>query len=231
MLDPQYLKTFEYDLKRGNYNLLLGAGVSLESKNDRGEHLEGVSALEERLCNFKGLRRTTLTRVYRMLTDEEKETELTAMFQGCVAQDELQVLTEYLWRRAFTFNIDDVVENAYETANDSKQILESINFDSPFEPTPRRDTLQLIHLHGFVREADTGYVFSTSEYASSLRRPNPWMNMLAQILVTESFVIAGTSLNEVDLEFFPEQTHTKKLTTRPWTVPAHRAFPRRGNSC
>ena len=45
----------------------------------------------------------------------------------------------------------------------------------------------------------TGYVFSYTEYAGLMTTNNPWMHLLAEILSTESFIIAGTSFNEGDL--------------------------------
>ena len=35
-----------------------------------------------------------------------------------------------------------------------------------------------------------------------MRTNNPWMHMLSEILATEPFIIAGTSLNEPDLEYY-----------------------------
>lgn len=40
------------------------------------------------------------------------------------------------------------------------------------------------------------------EYARVMRTLNPWMHLLSEILATEPFIIAGTSLNEIDLEYY-----------------------------
>jgi hypothetical protein len=45
-----------------------------------------------------------------------------------------------------------------------------------------------------------------------MRDMSPWMHMLAEILPTEPFIIAGTSLNEVDLEFY--LSHRNESTPR-----------------
>jgi len=101
----------------------------------------------------------------------------------------------------FTFNIDDVLENLYES-DDAKQKLVPLNFDAPLEPTPNRMELLAVHLHGWVRQPSAGYVFSSSEYVRVMKGLNPWMHLLSEILATEPFIIAGTSLNEVDLEYY-----------------------------
>src|SRR5438128_1307790 len=59
-----------------------------------------------------------------------------------------------------------------------------------------------IHLHGWVGKAQNGFVFSHAEYARVMTTLNPWMHLLSEILATEAFIIAGTSLNEVDLEYY-----------------------------
>jgi hypothetical protein len=41
---------------------------------------------------------------------------------------------------------------------------------------------------------------------------NPWMHVLSEIMATEPFIIAGTSLNEVDLEFYLQ--HRTEITPR-----------------
>ena len=45
-------------------------------------------------------------------------------------------------------------------------------------------------------------MFSYTEYARLMTTNNPWMHLLAEILSTESFIIAGTSFNEGDLEYY-----------------------------
>ncbi len=88
------------------------------------------------------------------------------------------------------------------TSPQSKQSLIPLNFDSAFEPTPVKGELTAVHLHGWVRSPGSGFVFSAPEYARSMRTMNPWMHLLAEIIATEPFIIAGTSLNEMDLEYY-----------------------------
>lgn len=201
MLDTSLLATFRDSLFTGRYNLLLGSGVSLTSHNRKGEALRDVERLREDLCKLTGSKsNTSLTRAYSLLTAEQRKTEIVDAYSGCRPGADLLPLQRYIWKRLFTFNVDDVIERLYD--RDSQQRLVSLNFDSAFEPDTDKTELQSIHLHGFVAQPGGGFVFSHTEYARVMRSNNPWMLLLSELLPAEPFVIAGTSLNEIDLEFY-----------------------------
>jgi len=208
MIPGAYRLDFERTLYAGGYNLLLGSGISLKSKNVRGADLQSADDLRKSLCTLKGVsENTSLARVTTLLNDSEIRDYLLLPFQGCGPHESLYPLRNYLWRRAFTFNIDDVVENLYLDA-DSKQILSPVNYDDLLEPTPIRRNLQLVHLHGYVNRPDSRFVFSRNDYANVMRENNSWMHLLSQILATEPFIIAGTSLDEPDLEYYLSYRNT-----------------------
>ena len=203
MIPKDTIVAFRSTLLAGGYNLLLGSGICLDSHNGLGEQLRSADSLRKDLCALKKVKdTTTLPRVSAMLTPDETEEQLVKRFSNCKPGTSLAHLPCFLWKRLFTFNIDDVLETLYGTSEKGKQTLIPINFDSPFEPAPDRRELQAVHLHGWVGKPKSPFVFSFAEYARIMRGNNPWMHMLAEILATEPFVIAGTSLNEVDLEFY-----------------------------
>lgn len=192
---------FKDSIIKGRYNLLLGAGVCLDSQNSSGDNLPSAESLRKDLCTVTGAPvNTAINRVAGLLNDNQRQEQLTKRFSGCRPGASLCNLPYYLWRRLFTFNIDDVLENLYTQG--AKQKLVPMNFDSAFEATPDKSELLAIHLHGWVHQPAAGYVFSTSEYVRVMKGLNPWMHLLSEILSTEPFIIAGTSLNEVDLEYY-----------------------------
>ena len=193
---------FRDSLFAGNYNLLLGSGISLNSRNDQGELLRGSEQLREDLCAVSGARPTTsLSRAYSLLTPQQRQAELVGKYRNCHPGAELRPLSRYLWKRAFTFNIDDVLEVLYSQGEGIQQLI-SLNFDSTFEPDTSLSELHCVHLHGYVHKPGPGFVFSHSEYARVMHGNNPWMLLLSEILPSEAFVIAGASLDEVDLEYY-----------------------------
>jgi len=213
MIPSDLYSSFRAALIRGEYNLLLGSGISLDSHNGLGENIRGAEQLRIDICALKTLRPTTsLPRAYSALTATERKQEIVERFSKCRPAASLGPLPSFVWRRLFTFNIDDVLEVLYDNSTGSKQTLVPINYNSPFEPTPSRDELLAVHLHGWVGDPDSGFVFSHAEYARVMASMNPWMHILTEILSTEAFIIAGTSLDEVDLEYY--LSHRTEATPR-----------------
>jgi SIR2-like domain len=213
MIPAEFAPALRDTLLTGSYNLLLGSGISLDSRNGRGHILRDTDELRRDLCVLTSAPDTTsLSRVYPLLSSLQRQTELVETFCNCVPGPSVANLPRFLWRRLFTFNIDDVLEKLYETTPDRKQALVPLNFDSPFEPTPQKNELYGVHLHGWVRQPNSGFVFSSAEYVRNMSSLNPWMHLLSEILATEPFIIAGSSLNEIDLEFY--LSHRNPATPR-----------------
>ena len=202
MLAKPLTKTFRDTLFAGKYNLLLGSGASANSRDRYGALLRGTEELRQDICVLTGARSdTSLPRAYSLLSSSQRQTELVDRYSHCQPGRELIPLRQYLWKRIFTFNIDDVVENLYVGENKVQEV-QPINFNSVFIPDTNVSEVQCIHLHGHAKQPEPGFVFSHNEYARILQGNNPWMLLLSEILPSDSFIIAGTSLNEVDLEYY-----------------------------
>ncbi|HRO37576.1 SIR2 family protein [Thauera sp.] len=185
------------------YNLLLGAGVSLDSTDRYGKELQGAEDLRKSLCALTGSRESSpLWRVAGNLTPAQVDTHLTQPYHGCKAGFTLKLLTRFAWRTAFTLNIDDALENAYEGDPGRLQSLLPVNYTRTYETFRNPQELPLIHLHGSVRYPNDRYIFSLQEYASVQRGMNAWVHMLSGLIISEPFIIAGTTLFEPDLEYF-----------------------------
>src|SRR5438093_9153438 len=108
MLPPNLVNAFRHTLTSGGYNLLLGSGISLDSQNATGANLAGATALKAELCKLKAVGDSVpLHRVVALLSDSERNKHLVVPYSNCVAGKSLSPLPSFLWRRAFTFNIDD----------------------------------------------------------------------------------------------------------------------------
>lgn len=220
MIPADMLDDFRDTLFRGGYSLLLGSGTSMTSKNRRMQAHRSASKLAVDLCTLTGTRPgTPLQRVYKLLNDTQVNDLADSYTCAEPSEQLLRTIPKYLWKRIFTFNIDDVIETVYERVHFSKQNLVPLNFDSDFQPAAEDATqLQLIHLHGSVRQRASGFVFSYNEYVRIMSQSNPWMMTLSQLIATDPFIIAGTSLNEIDLEYYLR--HRTAATPRRGRGPA-----------
>jgi hypothetical protein len=203
MLSKKQTDALRPSLFAGQYNLLLGSGVSLDSSDRHGKPLRSASDLSAALCALKGVKPTTpLSRVSLLLDSAETDKYLTKSYSACRPGETVKRLTSFVWKAAYTLNIDDVLEAAYDRVVRPKQKIESLNYDTAYKTPPTKSHLQIVHLHGFAREPEKGYVFSTTEYSRATRGLNPWMHVLSELLASEPFIIAGTTLNEPDLDYY-----------------------------
>ena len=203
MLNQDQLEALKPGLFAGHYNLLLGSGTSLDSFDASGKGIVGASALTELLCQLKNAKSgTSLARVSGLLTEEETHRNLTLRYSCCKPGETVSRISGFVWKSIFTFNIDDALEAAYEKNPRAKQTIQTVNYDAAYDTSKNISEVNIIHLHGYAREGQAGYVFSISEYARVTRNQNPWMHVLSEVLASEPFIISGTSLNESDLEYY-----------------------------
>lgn len=202
-------------VRNGEYNLFLGAGVSLDSTNGDGDNLLSGSQLKSNLCKLTGARESsTLQRVFSGLTEQQIETHITRAFSGCTSGKSLDLIRKFIWRRIFTNNIDDALEHAYSLPGNF-QTAAPYHFKDAFNESRTLESVPIIHLHGWVKQPERGYVFARSEYARIMSESNAWMTVLADIMPIEAFIIAGTSLDEIDLEFYlTRRSSTSQRTDR-----------------
>jgi hypothetical protein len=214
MLPPEILDSFRASLFSGQYNLLLGSGASLDSTDSNRQPLQSASALTKKLCELKKVGPTTpLSRVAILLGPEEVEEHLTKPYSSCRPGETVKRVTGFVWRAIYSFNIDDALEAAYESSTRRRQRAISLNYDTNYRTPSNLSKVSIIHLHGFTREPEKGYVFSASEYARVTKGLNPWMHVLSELLATEPFIISGTSLNEPDLEYYLSARSDSSLRT------------------
>lgn len=212
VFDRSMLPAIGSSLKAGQYNLLLGSGVSLDARNKNG-FLPSTDKFRLSLCELKGAKSSgSLQRVYSTLTPEEINRYVIPIFSHCATGPTLASVPKFLWRRIFTFNIDDALEDAYSKAKTLLQKSRSFNFSDPYEELSDALEVPIVHLHGWVRRPGDGFVFSSSEYVRQIQSINPWMVNLSQFLSVDPFIIAGASLDEVDLEFY--LAHRSRVTAR-----------------
>ncbi|MEN3973333.1 SIR2 family protein [Sphingomicrobium sp. XHP0235] len=201
-LTPDQETSLVSSLKIGDYNLLLGAAASLGTLNSSNQSLPLANSYREMLCGItRASQSTSLARVFSMLNEDEVEEHVTKFLSAANPGAALQAIPHFIWRRVFTLNVDDALETAYNTS-DRYQSPNVINYVEPYEEFREKLTVPLIHLHGFVRRPDDGYIFSRESYHGIIKSANPWNVTLAQFLGTEPFFVVGSSLEEDDIDYF-----------------------------
>lgn len=203
MLPGAHQEAFRQSLIRGQYNLLLGSGVSIGAKNEAGELLRSAEKLRLDLCKLRNVPESTaLNRVTKGLTPEQTKHQLTEHYKVATFSRSHELLPRFLWQNIFTFNIDNGIEQAYGRSDRRLQSIQSLNYSDVFSVARSPTQLPTVHLHGFVNKPNDRYVFSLNDYASLSATDNPWMIWLADILPVEPFIVAGTSLSEPDVEYY-----------------------------
>ena len=191
---------FLSSLRAGQYNLLLGAGFSMDSKNAHGNFPSGIQLLDE-LAEATKSKRTTLQRLYQLLKPAQVKQHITDRLSGSEPGETAKLITSFIWRRIFTWNVDDVIENVYKNDKVLQRVIPK-HFNDVYTDPQSLEELLTIHLHGFVQQPERGYVFSREQYVNQITKINPWMTILTQRMLSEPIIIAGSTLDEVDLSYY-----------------------------
>lgn len=201
-MTDEELNRLAISLRAGDYNLLLGAAASLGSRGGDNELLPLADDLRLNLCRLVGAKTShPLQRVYQSLDTDQVEEQITKRFSSCRAGPALVGLTSFLWKRVYTLNVDDALEDAYASGDPYQRLLVK-NYRDPYEENRDNSQLPVIHLHGFAQRPEDGYVFSRDAYIDMVKTINPWMVVLSQVMASEPFIIIGSSLDEPDLDYF-----------------------------
>lgn len=201
-------------LHEGKYNLLLGAGSSYGALGGDGEELKDGVTLARQICSEFKLELNSDESKRLPLVYEEAETEHKAAFHhwlkrrfvGCKPTWQHRIFGFY-WKRIWTFNIDDVLENSFGLArNDNlrSDVLAMSWKDDVIPLDMKPDSQQIIYLHGrasLLEKRNGGIVFSITQYADATRTMQQWHAAFQTYYVEDPFIVCGASLvEEVDIE-------------------------------
>lgn len=207
-LSTAQIEIIKSSLWSRQYYLLTGSGVSLDSKGPRGA-MVSASDLRKALCNYLSIPESrSLQQAYSLLSPDEITKFITDPYKCVLPGATVSKLSDYPWKRIFTFNVDDCLETALGKMIDQTELLDRLeikNFMDDFSDFSPLKLQSIAHLHGLITQVSRGYVFSYAEYAKNIARPNSWMMTLVQLIRGEPFIVAGTSLDEIDVTYYLEQ--------------------------
>ena len=159
MTGSQTLEKMAEGIAQGEYSLLLGAGASLGAVGGNGLPLPTSAGLRDSLVHDFELKTggepISLARAYDHLhrnIPEGLTKYLREWFRECQPTWQ-HIIAEFNWLRIWTFNIDDVIEQAYKREGRSAK---SLTWDERFSERDSSNSQQIIHLHGMADRLKEG---------------------------------------------------------------------------
>lgn len=187
-------------MERGNAILFAGAGFSLGARNRLGGDPPLGTQLARELAHECGwvYADEELGVVYEQaqkhLGTQGLRDFLNIRYRDCVPAQWHRLVARTIWRRIYTTNIDDVIEEAFIGSGQRlRRVVCPANYE---DADPWYESVQGVHLNGCVLEPEKGFTFSAEEYAEQTAKPNPWYQAFTADMQGNSVVFVGTKLNE-----------------------------------
>lgn len=212
-MDRDLVQKLDRCLLSGNAILFTGAGFSLGAVNGAGEKLPTGEQLKKKLLvellryqessnEYKELIESSLSDICtfaeREIASQKLHDYLIATFSDCIPQPFHSIVARFpYWNKIYTVNIDDVFENA-----SNKAALVVQNTEKQFTYT-RAKQKEYIKLHGCVNNRSGKLVFSNQQYVDSMLNSTDYrFSCFARDMQVENFVILGTEMNEINLDYY-----------------------------
>lgn len=198
-------------LLTGTPILFLGAGFSYGSTNEHGKLPTGKKLTEDIFNYFikgnvapndekeiKQYNLQDLCQTVNELLDKKDDLKdyLATRFQNTVPEKFHYNLLTYPWKRIYTVNIDDLVENIYIKSAE-KLIVQNTEKEKTIN-----DEVEYIKLHGCVSAKDEPMVFSKSEYTNLISNRNYKLDKLTTDILKNDIIFVGASLDEQDIDYY-----------------------------
>ncbi len=123
---------------------------------------------------------------------------LRAKLENCIPADFHKVILQYKWKRIYTTNIDDLVENTIPVGSVFTQ--NELHVRKQFRT---QQYVEYIKLHGCVRNPSCGYVFGRSQYMKRIAdNDNALVSLYNNDIQTENFIFLGFDDDEIDFDAF-----------------------------
>jgi tetratricopeptide (TPR) repeat protein len=194
-------KLLQKAIKDGNAVLLLGAGTSATSTNPRGEPVKLGRALAAALAEMSGFSYTgeplpdVLEAVLgTRISHVQFATLLREEYTRIKPSSELSRLFQYSWKRVYTWNVDDAIENVSGSVQLRRYMNGLSDKVSAYEGI---EYLQVIHLHGEAIKPEHGFMFTPKDYNARLNQDrHDWYRQAATDYAANIPIFIGSRLEE-----------------------------------
>lgn len=212
-MENSVIQKIDRCLLSGNPILFTGAGFSVGSVNGIGDKLPTGNGLQKKILTdllgyredsteYNELMKSSLSDICSFaeseISSQKLQDYIIATFSECTAQSYQRTIANFpKWKRIYTINIDDVFENASE-----KGSLVVQNAEKQFTYS-RAKQREYIKLHGCVRNRSGRLVFSNQQYVDSMLNSTDYrFSCFARDMQIENFVVIGTEMNEINLDYY-----------------------------
>ncbi|MBS3649719.1 hypothetical protein KEU06_13985 [Pseudaminobacter sp. 19-2017] len=175
------------DLEKGKVVLVTGTGMSVGARNRYGNDIVSTVQLSKLLAETAGFTYSgeELKRVMNAARPRIGDIRLSEIFRdnftNCLPSPPLETALRFTWKRLYTFNVDDTVQNV--PLKQRRQFLSFFNgLSSRREEWKSFTDLQVIYLHGQADRLEDGIVFSERDYAENAAFGKPWYDRLGEDL-------------------------------------------------
>jgi hypothetical protein len=198
--DERYLLTA---MSRGEAMLVLGAGATSTSTNARGERVKLARDLAAEIAGraalpYAGEKLTDVLDAVRgkYLSDVQIRAILTEEYRGISPSPDLELLFRVCWRRVYTWNIDDAIENLRK----ARIVQRHRTYNGMVDRVAEYEGfvyLHIVYLHGQIIKPDHGFILTDAEYSNAIRDSgHHWYKRLAQDYLACCPIFLGTELSE-----------------------------------
>ncbi|MGQ3282214.1 P-loop NTPase [Bosea sp. (in: a-proteobacteria)] len=200
-IDPADATFLKRALGEGEVVLILGAGASFSSRNKRGEPVKIGDALAELIAQQAGFNyakeklAVVLSAARPILGDEKLISIYKNEYLDTTPADDLRALSNFTWRRIYTWNIDDAINNSLGTRVQRHHYYNGMS-DAVVD-SDNISNLQIIKLHGDILNPAHKFIMTEADYARALAQGNhAWYRKLAQDYLSYTPVFIGSRLEE-----------------------------------
>lgn len=212
-INTEDIKKLDRCLVSGSPVLFTGAGFSLGATKGTDEMIpsgnelktlivKALLGIDETQPEFEELSKVSLSDVCSYATTMVSEHRLKDFIVEHLAGFHPRGYHETIlsfdnWKKIYTVNIDDVVENS-QCGN--KFVVQNSHRKKEYS---KANKTEYIKLHGCVRNTDGRIVFSHSQYVDSMLHSTDYrFSSFAQDMQVDNFVIIGTEMNEINQDYY-----------------------------
>lgn len=194
--------------------LFLGAGFSLGAKTKTGRNIPKSDELKKIIIeeflkydsknkDYEELMSYSLSQVCQYSSNKQSphylSDFLTDFFSQVTPEATHLKLTNYFWKKIYSTNIDDLVENVFKI--NQKEIIVQ-QYVRKF--THKKDNAtEYFKLHGSVNNPSEGFTFSTDDYVDTMIQSKDYrFSSLSSDMHSENFILLGSSFEEINLDYY-----------------------------